>query len=63
MFHSFHWLRWTQQIGLLPINEWFFIAQLVEHGSAYTEAMGSDPIEDLNKHFFRLICILLLKML
>ena len=27
------------------LNEWVFIAQLVEHCSANTEAMGSNPVK------------------
>ena len=56
LFHSIHGLRWTQQISLLPINVWVFIAQLVEHCSANTEAMSSNPNEVLKIFFFSLIC-------
>ena len=34
-------------------NIWVFIAQLVEHSSANSEAMGSNPVEAL-KIFFGL---------
>ena len=45
MFHSTYALRWTQQISLLPINVWVFIAQFVEHSSANAQAMGLNPVE------------------
>ena len=32
-------------------NIWVFIAQLVEHGCANAEAMGSNPVEALKKKF------------
>ena len=49
MFHSFHGYNenWPAP------NVWVFIAQLVEHRSANTEAMGLNPVEE-PKTFFGL---------
>ena len=36
---------WGGGGGEPALHVWVFIAQLVEHCSAYTEAMGSIPVE------------------
>ena len=41
-------------------NVWVFIAQLVEHCSAYADAMGSNPVEALK--FFLGLNLQLLKL-
>ena len=50
VFHSFHGLM--NSINWPASSVWVFIAQLVEHCNANTEAMGSNPIE-APKNFFR----------
>ena len=49
MFHSFHGLR--NSINWPASSVWVFIAQLGEHCSANTKAMGLNPVE-APKNFF-----------
>ena len=57
MFHSFHGL--INSVNWPASSVWVFIARLVEHCSANTEATGSNPVKAPKNYYFWLIRICL----